>query len=204
MLLSGPPGVGKTLTAESVAENMRVPLYAMSAGDLGLDPAGIEETLNTIMDMVSKWNAVLLLDEADVFLEARSTADLERNKMVSIFLRVLEYYQGVLFLTTNRVKNIDDAFHSRIHISLHYPSLTAASRRHIWNTFLGPQGGRTAVSALTDGQLDALAQVELNGRQIKNVLKTAQMLARRKDGDGRVTMGHIETILAIERSKDFA
>jgi hypothetical protein len=198
MLLSGPPGVGKTLTAESVAENMRVPLYMMSAGDLGLDPAGIEESLNTILDMVAKWNAVLLLDEADVFLEARSTSDLERNKMVSIFLRVLEYYEGILFLTTNRIKNIDDAFHSRIHISMQYPSLTAASRRHIWNTFMSKTTG------LSDGQLDALAQVELNGRQIKNVLKTAQMLARRGNVDGKVNMGHIETILAIERGKGFA
>jgi ATPase family associated with various cellular activities (AAA) len=198
MLLSGPPGVGKTLTAESVAENMRVPLYMMSAGDLGLDPAGIEESLNTILEMVAKWNAVLLLDEADVFLEARSTSDLERNKLVSIFLRVLEYYEGILFLTTNRVSNIDDAFHSRIHISMQYPSLTAASRRHIWTTFMSKTSG------LSNGQLDALAQVELNGRQIKNVLKTAQMLARRANGDGKVNMGHIETILAIERGKDFA
>ena len=198
MLLSGPPGVGKTLTAESVAENMRVPLYMMSAGDLGLDPAGIEESLNTILDMVAKWNAVLLLDEADVFLEARSTSDLERNKLVSIFLRVLEYYEGILFLTTNRISNIDDAFHSRIHISMQYPPLTAASRRHIWNTFMSKTSG------LSDGQLDALAQVELNGRQIKNVLKTAQMLARRANGDGKVDMGHIETILAIERGKEFA
>ena len=102
MLLAGRPGVGKTLTAESVAENMKVPLYMMSAGDLGLDPSGIEDALNTVMDMVAKWNAVLLLDEADVFLEARSTHDLERNKLVSIFLRVLEYYEGILFLTTNR------------------------------------------------------------------------------------------------------
>lgn len=68
---------------------MRVPLYMLSAGDLGLDPSGIEESLNLVLDMVSKWNAVLLLDEADVFLEARSSNDLERNKMVSIFLRVL-------------------------------------------------------------------------------------------------------------------
>ena len=195
LLLSGPPGVGKTLTAESVAEDMQVPLYMMSAGDLGLDPAGIEESLNTILEMVAKWNAVLLLDEADVFLEARSTSDLERNKMVSIFLRMLEYYEGILFLTTNRIKNIDDAFHSRIHISMQYPNLTAVSRRHIWNTFMSKTSG------LTDGELDALSQVELNGRQIKNVLKTAQMLARRGDGEGKVSMGHIQTILAIESGK---
>ncbi|KIX03961.1 uncharacterized protein Z518_07514 [Rhinocladiella mackenziei CBS 650.93] len=195
MLLAGPPGVGKTLTSESVAEDMRVPLYMMSAGDLGIDPSGIEESLNLVLDMVSKWNAVLLLDEADVFLEARSTHDLERNKMVSIFLRVLEYYEGVLFLTTNRLKNIDEAFHSRIHVTLNYPNLSQDSRRHIWQTFLGPG------SNVTSRELDRLSQVDLNGRQIKNMLKTAQMLARSQGQakDGKVAMRHIETILAIER-----
>ncbi|KAK5235296.1 hypothetical protein LTR47_003481 [Exophiala xenobiotica] len=198
MLLAGPPGVGKTLTSESVAEDMRVPLYCMSAGDLGLDPSGIEESLNLILDMVSKWNAVLLLDEADVFLEARSSNDLERNKMVSIFLRVLEYYEGVLFLTTNRINNIDAAFHSRIHVTINYPNLSVESRRHVWETFLGKDSG------VHEKDIDRLAQVDLNGRQIKNMLKTAQMLARSqeqgKDGQrGKVGMKHIETILAIER-----
>lgn len=110
MLLSGGPGIGKTLTAESVAENMKVPLYMMSAGDLGIKSSEVETSLTTILEMVAKWNAVLLLDECDVFLEARSAHDLERNKIVSIFLRTLEYYEGILFLTTNRVKNMDPAF----------------------------------------------------------------------------------------------
>ncbi|KAK5267440.1 hypothetical protein LTR99_006631 [Exophiala xenobiotica] len=148
--------------------------------------------------MVSKWNAVLLLDEADVFLEARSNNDLERNKMVSIFLRVLEYYEGVLFLTTNRINNIDAAFHSRIHVTINYPNLSVESRRHVWETFLGKDSG------VHEKDIDRLAQVDLNGRQIKNMLKTAQMLARSqeqgKDGQrGKVGMKLIETILAIER-----
>lgn len=66
MLLSGPPGVGKTLTAEAVAETMRVPLYMMSAGDLGTHPSGVEQALKDILQMTTKWKAVLLLDEADV------------------------------------------------------------------------------------------------------------------------------------------
>lgn len=66
-----------------VAETMRVPLYMMSAGDLGTSPHGVESALSNIMEMSAKWNAVLLLDEADVFLEQRSTHDLERNKLVS-------------------------------------------------------------------------------------------------------------------------
>lgn len=66
-----------------MAETMRVPLYMMSAGDLGIEPAGVESALSNIMEMSTKWNAVLLLDEADVFLEQRSAHDLERNKLVS-------------------------------------------------------------------------------------------------------------------------
>ena len=61
MLLSGPPGVGKTLTAESVAETMRVPLYILSAGDLGTDPSGVEDRLSKILALVTRWHAVLLL-----------------------------------------------------------------------------------------------------------------------------------------------
>jgi hypothetical protein len=175
MLLSGPPGVGKTLTAEAVAETMRVPLYMMAAGDLGTDPHEVESSLQKILKMTTKWKAVLLLDEADVFLEARSTHDLERNKLVSIFLRILEYYEGFLFLTSNRVDNIDAAFESRIHLSLMYGNLSLESRRQIWTTFLGGN------QAFTEEQIDALAQIELNGRQIKNILKTAQLLATHKN-----------------------
>lgn len=93
MQLRGPPGVGKTLTAESVAEVMKVPLYVMSAGDLGTNADAVERSLKNILRMIPKWGAVLLLDEADVFMEARSATDLKRNELVSIFLRMLEYYE---------------------------------------------------------------------------------------------------------------
>ncbi len=177
MLLSGPPGVGKTLTAESVAETMQVPLYMLSAGDLGTDPSGVESKLSKILALATKWQAVLLLDEADVFLEARSTHDLERNKLVSIFLRVLEYYEGFLFLTTNRVDNIDAAFESRIHLSLQYEELSLPSRYHVWKTFLdAPSSGATN---FTEENLQTLSEIPMNGRQIKNVIKTAQLLASR-------------------------
>lgn len=193
MLLSGPPGVGKTLTAESVAESMHIPLYTMSAGDLGIDPYEVESALQDILEMVAKWNAILLLDECDVFLEARTSHDLERNKLVSIFLRTLEYYEGTLFLTTNRVSNMDAAFQSRIHISMAYPDLTASSRRQIWANFLMLSNQRSEISEI---DLDNLAEVSLNGRQIKNILKTAFLIAIRKKMPLRKEF--IETVLAIE------
>ncbi|KAH8879789.1 ATPase [Thozetella sp. PMI_491] len=195
-LLSGPPGVGKTLTAEAVAENLRVPLHTLSSGDLGSQPWEVESGLSRILELVARWNAILLLDECDVFLESRSTHDLERNKVVSIFLRTLEYYEGILFLTTNRVDNIDAAFQSRIHVSLEYPDLTAASRRQIWRNFLQ---SKTLKCDFSEKDLDELSQLQLNGRQIKNILKTAQLLAARKKSI--LQRSFIDTVLAIEKRR---
>lgn len=95
-----------------------------------------------------------------------------------------EYYSGVLFLTTNRIANIDPAFHSRIHVTINYASLSVESRRHIWQTFLGPD------SRLPAEDVDRLSRVDLNGRQIKNVLKTARMLARSQEQEGAGHHGH--------------
>lgn len=195
MLLSGPPGVGKTLTAESVAETMRAPLYMMSAGDLGTASYQVESSLSNVLEMASKWNAVLLLDEADVFLEQRTSHDLERNKLVSIFLRILEYYEGILFLTTNRVDNIDAAFQSRIHISMRYGELSKSSRRHVWVNFLN--AATKGNHNFSDEDLDMLAGNKMNGREIKNVLKTAQLLASRKS-EG-LSYQHVQSVLAIEQ-----
>ena len=68
----------------------------------------------------------MLLDEADVFLAKRKTEDIERNSIVSVFLRIMEYYKGLLFLTTNRVGTFDEAFKSRVHISLFCESWSAS------------------------------------------------------------------------------
>ena len=58
--------------------------------------------------------SILLLDEADVFLERRSPENLTRNGLVSVFLRKLEYYEGIVFLTTNRVSHFDEAILSEL------------------------------------------------------------------------------------------
>ena len=62
------------------------------------------------------WDVVLLLDEAEVFLQKRSPTDVKRNALVSIFLRQLEYYQGILVLTTNLIEQCDPAFESADHL----------------------------------------------------------------------------------------
>ncbi|KAH8589925.1 P-loop containing nucleoside triphosphate hydrolase protein [Bisporella sp. PMI_857] len=199
MLLSGEPGVGKTLTAESVAEEMKRPLYSMSAGELGLTADQVETSLQRVLEISTKWGAVLLLDECDVFLEQRTVSDIERNKLVSVFLRLLEYFKGVLFLTTNRISTFDAAFQSRIHLLINYPTLDFKSRMVIWHNFVRPEGVSSSKysSSICDEDFESLAQMELNGREIKNIVKTAHLLASRKSVP--LAMKHVRTVLKVKK-----
>ncbi|KAF2099010.1 P-loop containing nucleoside triphosphate hydrolase protein [Rhizodiscina lignyota] len=196
MLLTGEPGVGKTLTAETLSEHLKAPLYMMSAAELGENTQSVEYTLERILGLATKWNAILLLDECDVFLEQRRDSDLVRNKIVSLFLRYLEYYSGILILTTNRLHSFDDAFKSRIHITLHYPRLDSSAREHIWRNF---HNLSRYESALTDTDFKRLAEEEMNGREIKNAMKAAQLLAcSRKEAIG---LGHVQSVLRATMGK---
>lgn len=178
-LLHGPPGTGKTLTAESISEVLHRPLYSVSVGELGTTPEKLETSLRNILEMATIWNATILIDEADIFLESRTDdADIDRNAMVAIFLRLLEYHQGVLFLTTNRVRSFDRAFHSRISIAIEYPTLSVSDRHQIWINLLSSAG------VPTDGiDINRLSTHPVNGRQIKTAIRLAQALAHSEKSD---------------------
>ena len=171
VVLHGPPGVGKTLTGESIAEYLKCPLYAVSAGELGTNSAALERDLNRIMDITHSWGAILLLDEADVFLEARQPHDIHRNSLVSVFLRLTEYYQGILFLTTNRVETFDEAFQSRIHMGIRYDNLEPKARKKIWQHHVGKvvamsKGKEKEVKPFKEADFDELSKKNMNGRQV--------------------------------------
>ncbi|KAK6544314.1 hypothetical protein TWF694_001014 [Orbilia ellipsospora] len=193
--LHGSPGCGKTMTAESVAEFTKSPLYTISAGDLGADPAEMEKALSKILRLCTIWNAVLLLDEADVFLEERSLHDLGRNALVSIFLRMLEYYSGILFLTTNRVKTFDEAFQSRIHVALRYRDLDKSAREQVWRNFIQKIEDAGNTVAIKESDYDFLGSVPLNGRQIKNAARTALSLA--ENMGEKMNLSTIKSVLGI-------
>jgi SpoVK/Ycf46/Vps4 family AAA+-type ATPase len=180
ILLHGPPGTGKTLTAESVAELAGRPLYRVTCGDIGTDSAAVEQHLQSAFDLGKAWGCVVLLDEADIFLEERSLHDLSRNALVSVFLRALEYYDGILILTTNRVGTFDEAFKSRIQLSLHYERLSETQRGKVWENFLNRleriDEDRINIDDLRR-HVKELARHEMNGRQIRNALTTARQLA---------------------------
>lgn len=195
LLLTGPPGVGKTLTAEALSEELRLPLYSISAGDLGSDAYTIERRLTAAMQLVAHWKAVLLLDESDIFLEARTTNDIKRNGIVCVFLRCLEYYEGIVFLTTNRPTNIDPAFRSRIHLMLQYPALDQPKRRQIWCNLLDQMAPSHSLS--TDDIQD-LSEQDLSGRKIKNTLKMSQLMALQKNEP--LTRKVVDMVMEIEQN----
>ena len=176
ILCYGPPGTGKTLTAESLAEKCQYPLWSLSVSELGTTPADLETMLLKIMDVAVKWGALLLLDEADIHLEQRTSSDLTRNAMTGVFLRQIEYFRGVLFLTTNRDMAFDDAIFSRIHLFLRYENFTKEQRGQIWTNILN----RVGLKDVDPGVLDEFIQYEFNGREIRNVMQAAQTVAKSK------------------------
>eukprot|EP01120_Amphizonella_sp_Union-15-10_P007490 TRINITY_DN2533_c0_g1_i1.p1 TRINITY_DN2533_c0_g1~~TRINITY_DN2533_c0_g1_i1.p1 ORF type:complete len:654 (+),score=165.41 TRINITY_DN2533_c0_g1_i1:92-2053(+) len=187
-LLHGSPGTGKTLTAEAIAELLHRPLYSVSVGELGTNTVELEDKLRAILELAGIWTAVILIDEADIFLEKRSENDIMRNAMVGIFLRLLEYHQGVLFLTTNRVRVFDEAFHSRISVALKYEDLDISAREKVWDHLLD--------SANIKGlNCKELAKYPLNGRQIRTTIRLAQSLALAEGVD--VGAVHIQATVGV-------
>jgi AAA+ superfamily predicted ATPase len=126
---------------------------------------------------------------------------LQLLKLNVVFLRVLEYYDGILILTSNRVGTFDEAFKSRIQLALHYPKLVESDRRKIWRNFihmLKEIKEDIDIEDLNDN-IDDLAKHEMNGREIRNALTTARQLAQFKKE--KLCYEHLE--LAIRTASEF-
>ncbi|KAH7350607.1 P-loop containing nucleoside triphosphate hydrolase protein [Rhexocercosporidium sp. MPI-PUGE-AT-0058] len=225
LLLHGAPGVGKTATAECVAELVKRPLISLTCGDLGTHVTAVETTLKKYMSWGEIWNGVVLLDEADVYLESRQKGEVERNALVSVFLRELERYQGIMFLTTNRIGTFDDAFLSRVHVGLLYKSLTDKDREKVWmNNFerLGKEKRDPPVKVHANAELyvsgcwkkegeiqEDLINIQWNGREIRNAFQTALALASyetngaKKQGEAKkdvvLRAEHIQSVVGMSK-----
>lgn len=169
VMLGGPPGVGKTLTAEVYAEVMERPLYRVHSSQIGVNPETIEKTLKEVLTRAERWGAILLIDEGDVFLHERGN-DIVQNAIVGVFLRLLEYYRGVLFTTTNRGTSIDDAIISRLTARFEYQMPSTGEQKELWQ-ILGAQNGIDIPADHIDEIVHRLPN--LSGRDIKNLLKLA-------------------------------
>jgi len=167
VLCAGPPGVGKTLTAEVYAEIVGRPLYRVHSGQLGLNVASMETALKDALTRAQRWGAVMLIDEADVYIKRRDD-NITMNAVVGVFLRVLEYFNGLLFLTTNRIDDIDEAIVSRCIALIRYHAPDEAARQRIWQV-MAAQFGLVLDAAMITWLSQHYAQA--SGRDIKGLAK---------------------------------
>lgn len=168
-IYTGPPGVGKTFTAEALGHVKGVPLLKIASGDLGTDAPTIEQLLKKYLDYATAFKAILLIDEADVFMQKRDK-DIFINSIVSLFLKTLEYYSGILILTTNLLSTIDNAFRSRIDLIVPFEELSDESKHAVAKGL-----SRNAGIELPQSTLDWICQLNVNGREIKNIIKLLKM-----------------------------
>ena len=197
ILLHGPPGVGKTLTAETLSLATCKPLFVVSVAEIGLEAEGAEAKLEKVFSLAQKWDAILLVDEADVFLESRSQLTTpNRNALVSVLLRVLEYYAGTIILTTNRITSLDPAVLSRIHLAIRYDDLNIEQRKTVFANFLDKVGiAEEYRQELQRWFHNEAARKRINGREIRNLISSAQSLAKSKGVRGDLDADSLRKIL---------
>jgi len=194
--LAGPPGVGKTLTAEVYAERTKRPLYTVQCSQLGINAEELEKELSMVLARAAKWHAHLLIDEADVYIRERGS-DINQNAIVGVFLRLLEYFSGVLFMTTNREDVVDDAILSRLSALVRYELPTKEELLKLWDLFFWKNK-----IELSNPTLDDLVREfpTLSGRSINKLVSLAKSMSVRSSKP--VTVGMIKYLSrfqAIER-----
>jgi SpoVK/Ycf46/Vps4 family AAA+-type ATPase len=195
---AGPPGTGKTICAEAIAQSLGRRLLLVRYAELesmwmGETPKNIAAIFRTARDEGS----VLFFDEADAIAARRSTAmdqrmQRESNTVVSVLLQELEAYDGVVIFATNLAANFDPAFERRIRTHVLFEMPGEAERAQIWRVQLHPS--RTPLAADVDFQSLA-RRYEVSGGDIRNaVLKAALMAAAEPvpDASKRITQQHFE------------
>ncbi|KAI9745900.1 MAG: hypothetical protein M1818_000581 [Claussenomyces sp. TS43310] len=187
-LFHGQPGL------EALSESISRPLYRINIGLLAMTDDW-EPALEQIFRDAHSWRAVLLFDEAEVVMEARTKDRMHQNSWCSAFLRKLEYYEGILILTTNMIHSIDKAFRSRINIAIHYDDLTLHQKTSLWRLFIQKLHPERCDTAGLLRRVDMWAQQNLNGRQIRNVVLTAEALALGESKYLKMNADHIERII---------
>lgn len=217
ILLYGPSGTGKTLTAQYLASCLKRPLLKIDAAKIlscwvGESEQNVRKVFDQYRVIQEQYGVspVLLLNEADQLLGARinsqDSVDKMNNNMQNLFLEGLEQFTGILVATTNRQELLDTAFSRRFTYKIELPKPSLGERRRIWRAHLPLR----RLSA--DVDLDALAALDLAGGDIRLVVEKAarhaafngrgrlnqkallvfaeeELLARRKSGGGHGILG---------------
>lgn len=177
VMLSGPPGTGKTMTAQVIACELGLPLYQVNLSSVMDKYIGeTEKHLEDIFSFAEKTNVVLFFDEADALFGKRGEImegrDRYANMEVAYILQRIEQFDGIVILSTNFYNNIDKAFLRRMKYAIKYQMPDEAIRRSIWESCLPAEQFREEldISYLA-------AQFEFTGGMIKNVVLSASVTA---------------------------
>lgn len=188
------------MTAETLARSLGRRLLRIDASDFEHHNASqVSDVFKRYFHMASSWGALLLLyvcpatpllhiltiesDEADVFLQTRQRVELAQNALVSVLLRELEYFQGVLIMTTNRIVSVDFAVQSRIHYAVKFLKLREDAIEKIWQNYRRQltdhncdKEERAEIDRWFKYSKTSLVNSKFTGRDIRNVFMCAQLL----------------------------
>ncbi|MDF2644448.1 MAG: ATP-binding protein [Paenibacillus sp.] len=200
MLFAGPPGTGKTMSAQVVAGELQLELYKVDLSQVISKYIGeTEKNLHEIFEEAQLSNAVLFFDETDALFGKRSEVKDSHDKYANIetayLLQKMEEYQGITVLATNLLNNIDEAFLRRINYVIKFPFPDSEYREKIWHSMFPP-----AAPLSDDVDFKYLAQrYEIAGGNIKNVVLSSAFLAA--EAGEPIRMQHIIKSIRHELQK---
>lgn len=200
MLFAGPPGTGKTMAAQVIANDLDIEIYKVDLSQIVSKYIGeTEKNLNELFKEAKKTNVILFFDETDAILgkrtEVKDSHDKNANLETSYLLQKMEEYDGITVMTTNYLENIDNAFFRRISYVVHFPFPDSISRKKIWVNMFPKE-----MPLDPDIDFDYLAnQFEIAGGNIKNTAISAAFLAAQDNTI--IDMSHILKALKYELSK---
>jgi SpoVK/Ycf46/Vps4 family AAA+-type ATPase len=199
-MMTGPPGTGKTMAAQVIASELGLDLFRIDlASSLSKYIGETAKNLARIFARAAEMNAVLLFDEADALFSKRTDVqdahDRYANTDTNYLLQLIEDFDGIALLASNRKSNIDSAFVRRIRYVMDFQNPEAGERLQIWRRLTNELVGADREAELGPLLRRIAEQVELTGAQIKLALLGAVFGARQARQP--LSLGHL--YLGIER-----
>ncbi|MBN2579345.1 MAG: ATP-binding protein [Pirellulales bacterium] len=196
VLFSGPPGTGKTATAEALAYELGKPLLVVDYSRVQNCFVGqTEKNIVRAFREAKTQEAVLFWDEADAMFYDRDQARHPWEvRDVNVLLQQIEQFEGVCILATNRKVTLDKALQRRIALKVEFDRPNRHERRQIWEKLLPKK-----LPILPEVELDRLCEAELSGGEIKNVVLNAARLAWKRDPAGPLSASDFHEALVLER-----
>jgi hypothetical protein len=196
-LFAGPPGTGKTMACEALAQALDLPLWRIDLSQVVNKYVGeTEKHLKQLFDGADQCEAILFFDEADALFgkrtEVRDAHDRYANLEVSYLLERMERFKGLAVLATNRRKDLDEAFMRRLRFVLEFPLPGAEERERIWRGVVPDGVDATHLDIAFLARRFALA-----GGHIRAIVFQACLQSAAEGAPRRLTMGSV--IRAVQR-----